>query len=89
MGRTVSVVGLREKDEKYNEYKRIWELCKKNDIAIPEKVGEYFDWCNDLEASLHVKIKCDVGHYPGKVHYDVDINDLPEGIKKIRFVESW
>lgn len=89
MSRTVTVVGLREKDEKYNEYKRIWELCKKNGLRIPDQVGEYFDWSKDLESSLYVELKHNTHSVSGSSYIDISIDDLPEGIKSIRVVESW
>lgn len=81
-------------DDKFEQYKKIWDACVAADIDIPDEVLEYFD-----EEPPHEEgIVRDIGSEYGPNHpccskwsdgshcggYEIEIDKLPPNTKRVR-----
>ena len=76
-------------DETYLKHKEIWEVCNKNNVSLPEETEAYFNGCDFPEDKLETKIKAHEWSDNMQRGYEVYIKDLPKGVEKIRFYNSW
>jgi len=94
MGMSTHVVGLRPPDDDFNKMKAIWDACEAAGVCPPGDVLEFFDHEKPDPMGVEVSL---TGRPPiarewsgGEARgYEVDIADLPEGVKTIRFYNSW
>ena len=93
MGMSTSVVLLRSKeDPTYQKYLKILLACKETDIDPPKEVDDYFGGDgvdNDPETPLEIDFEPRQWSNEYAEGYEVDIDSLPEGVKTIRFYNSW
>ena len=94
MGMHSYVIGIKPVDEKYIAMKAVYESCIAAGIEIPDIVDSYFLGdkpdnsgiiVDDLPKSSH-KEWCDGISSQG---IEVDLRELPEDIKIIRFINSY
>lgn len=80
-------------DDRFEEYKKVWEACKAANIAIPDEVLKYFD----EEPPHEDGIIRDIGSEYGTNHpccswwnedmrsgYEIEIDKLPPNTKRVR-----
>ena len=95
MGMSTAVFGIVPADEKFNQMKKIWEMCEQANVAIPRDVVDFFDGDRPDDADVVIYLDdsevsavkewfddCSVG-------YEVDLSKLDPKIKIIRFANSW
>ena len=88
MSANTYVVGVKPKDEKYDRFEKIHNLCEKEGVEVPEEVEDFFD-CE----KPHGEMRMDIDHAcSGDVEYDngmlVYLDQLPKGVKQIRIYTS-
>jgi hypothetical protein len=95
MGMSTHVVGFIPPDSKFDEMKKIWDLCSASDVEIPTEVGDFFNWETPDAAGVEIDIEAfvsrDCGH-ECQDGWEIDLNILSNShphIKKIRFVNSY
>lgn len=84
-------------DETYQRMKKVLLACDEADMELPEAAAKYFGAkypdVSLLEEKLEVKLKNGVHYkdYNGDMQegFEVDIDKLPKGVTKIRFVNSY
>lgn len=82
------VLGIIPADEKFEKYKKIWELCEEIGASIPNEVMEYFD---NEDPEHQSRRRCDISCAVEKITYDttvahqVDLEKLPSNVQFIRF----
>jgi hypothetical protein len=89
------VVLLRDKKDayQYQKYLNVFLACRKAFVKLPKEVDDYFGGAglgNDPEYPLEIKFeprKWADEH--GSSGYEIDIDELPENVKIIRFFNSW
>ncbi|PWU07237.1 MAG: hypothetical protein C5B43_00655 [Verrucomicrobia bacterium] len=93
MGMCSYVVGIKTRDEKFNAMKSIWNQCIFYKIPIPKEVEEYF---NDMTPDpngvvVYIPHKDWADPDPNNPRNGIEINvsDIPEDVKVIRFINSW
>ena len=93
MGMSTSVVLLRDKnDTTYQKYLKILLACKESNVDPPKEVDDYFGGdgvYNDPETPLEIDFEPREWSNEYAEGYEIDINLLPEGVKTIRFYNSW
>jgi hypothetical protein len=76
-------------DEKYANYKKIYDLCESSNVNLPDEVEEYFE--NDypeekLKQKLNVVKNEDVEMI---TRWELDVQDIPKGVEKIVIELNW
>ena len=84
-------------DVDYQKHKKILLACMEADVSLPKETAIYFgeDYPTNylLEQKLSVKLKQGV-HYKDWSNetsegFEVDLLELPKGVTKLRFSNSW
>lgn len=97
MGMSTWVVGLRtDQNLEYQKQVRVVEACRDANIEkLPPETARYFDQDYhpadvDVESALQVKIPVkEWSDGDMQEGYEVNVADIPSGVVKIRFVNSW
>ncbi len=93
MSMKMNVVGIMAADEKYNLMREIWDMCVKADIDPPDEVYDFFRHEEPDGTGLQIDIKnsgaVETWGEEEKSGFQVDITKLPEGVRFIRFYNSW
>lgn len=87
------VVGIVPADEKYNLMREIWDLCVRADIDTPDEVYDFFRHEVPDGTGVQIDIKSlgavEAWGDEGRSGFQVDITKLPDGVRFIRFYNSW
>lgn len=89
MGMSTHLIGIMPADQRFNEMKAIWDACEAGNIAPPEEVYKFFGHerptANGLTVGIDARDWCD----DYRQGLEIDIADLPPGVKTLRFYNSW
>ncbi len=94
MGKSTHVTAFIDAtDETYIKHRNVLLACLAADISLPKETAEYFgeDWPRYelLEEKLETKIFKTFWKIDYAEGYEILIEDLPKGVHKIRFYNSW
>jgi len=93
MNSSMNVILLRDKeDSTYKKYLNILLSCKEAYINPPDIVDKYFGGNgidNDPKYPLKINFEPKEWSNENAQGYEIDITDLPEGVKTIRFYISY
>jgi len=94
MGMSTHVLFLRDvNDLIYQKYLKIFLACKESDIPPPLIVDNYFGGDGvDNNIEFPLKIECALHRWDNSKDsegFEIDLNEIPEGVKTIRFYNSW
>ena len=67
----------------------VLSTCLSAGVTIPEEISDYFDGGQDEDFPLEISFKARRWEQYDSEGYEIDINDLPDGVKTIRFYNSW
>jgi hypothetical protein len=71
--------------EKFQEMKKIYDLCEKMDIEPPEEVLAFFNFDAPENEGVVVEIKNAISILQDEWGYSVDITKLPKDVTIIKF----
>lgn len=76
-------------DPEHQKKVKVLAACLEAGVSMPEEIDEYFDSSNDPDTGLIIPFEA--REYKGEYEegLEVDISELPEGVKTIRFVNSY
>jgi hypothetical protein len=89
------VKGYRSPDDaEHQKHLKVLRVCREVGVSLPEETSDYFDGirpeCIDPDSTLEVDIPVHPVHpYRGTEGYEVILSEIPQGVHKIRFVNSW
>ena len=93
MSMSTSVILLRDKnDSEYQKKLAVLMACKEAAIDLPKEIDEYFGGDgidNEPETPLEIEFEARDWGDESAEGYEIDISDLPSGVKTIRFFNSW
>lgn len=93
MGMSTHVKLLRSKnDPTYQEYLKVLMACKEAEINPPKIVNDYFGGDgidNDPETPLEIEFKATPWGDESREGFQIELSDLPEGVKTIRFYNAY
>lgn len=93
MGMSTDVVCLRDnKDKEYQAKLKILLSCQEANIDPPKEVDEYFGGDGiDCDPEYPLEVKFEPREYSDESSsgLEIDIDKLPNGVKTIRFCNSW
>jgi hypothetical protein len=81
-------------DPEHQKHLRVLRVCKEAGVSLPEETSEYFGpykpECIDPDSTLEVEIPFRQVHPIEGVHgYEVVVSEIPKGVHKIRFENSY
>lgn len=86
---------ISDQDPTYQKYSKVLRACLDAGVSkLPQEVANYFgsEYAEEylFEEKLQVKIPL-TGWSDGDMcdGYEIKVEDIPEGVKVIRFVNSW
>lgn len=84
------VVGFIPPDEKYKKMKQIWDNCAEFNIELPHEVDTFFNQCEPDDKGMEVEVQShewsDGDMQAGR---EINIDEIPDNVKIIRFYNSW
>lgn len=85
------IIGFRNPDEKWQKMKGVWDSCLNAGIKIPIEVLDFFDDEIPDNSGIRVSLdKCAYGYTSDtKNGYEVELEQLPENVNRIRFWNEW
>lgn len=90
MGASYSVKGVLPPSEKFEKMKKIYELCKENDIKIPDEIEEFFDLEDPTgKSGMEVDIEYWIERSETTNYYFVKVDSIPNYITHIKFCISY
>jgi hypothetical protein len=81
--------GIREPDEKWRQMKKIWDACNIANVSVPREVYEYFNDDDPDDAGVIIEIDYHESKVVTSMHYEVRVDQIPDGVTILRFVNSW
>lgn len=94
MGMSTHVIGfVSPDDEDYIKHSKVLLACSEANVSLPKETAEYFG-CEApeeylLEQKLEIKIPLTEWSDDCSEGYELLVSELPKGVHKIRFVNSW
>ncbi len=86
---SANIVLLRDRnDSTYQKYLAILLACQKADVDLPDEVDNYFGGEYDPDFPLEIEFEPREWHNEYYEGYEIDISELPKGVKTIRFYNS-
>lgn len=95
MGMSTHVTGfVSPENELYKKHSKVLEACIEAGVSeLPKETAEYFDskWPEKylLEEKLEMKIPTHEYSDDSSQGFEIIVSEIPEGVHKIRFVNSW
>ena len=88
MGMSSHVKGFAPPDDRWHQMRAVHDACTAAGVPVPHQVHDFFG--GDPDASGQ---EVDVPHREwrddDRVGFEVDVADLPQSVKTIRFYNSW
>lgn len=91
MSMSTYVVGFVPPDDKWEAMRAAYDACADAGVPIPEEISKFFNWCepDDNGAEIDIKKATRKWEDDSRQGIDVDVSQLPQHIKVIRFCNSW
>ena len=89
MSMSTHVIGFKPPDERWQKMKEAWDACVKAKVEPPKSVTDFFNDEEPDSAGVEVEIPTREWRDDSREGYEVSIDALPEGVKIIRFYNSW
>ena len=96
MGMSSHITGVRNLDGKFAQMMKIKLACEEADVNYPQEVDDYFKYPDESEDYLRREMEeVDISAAVSKCNHDttdawdVDLSNLPDEVKFIRFENSY
>jgi hypothetical protein len=90
MGMSTHIMLLRDRNDPEHQKKAaVLKSCLEANVDVPEEIDKYFDFSDDPDYGLVIPFKAREYSGEGEEGLEIDISELPEGVKTIRFVNSY
>jgi hypothetical protein len=84
-------------DKDYQRHKNVLWVCKSNKVSLPKETADYFGSTSPEENLLEEKLEIELEeetHYskynaPEAEGIEIELDKLPKGVTKIRFINQW
>lgn len=95
MGMSSSVTGLRAKDAQWGKKREAVKALVAAGEAVPDSLMDFFggmepeNILKDDTAGLEVEIPEKEGSDEASSWIEINVKDIPAGVERIRFINSW
>lgn len=85
------IEGFAPPDNRWREMKAVYDSCTQADIPVPIIVQEYFNFSPPDPSGVVINLRTIAFEFNNEdeIGYEIDIDDLPKNVKKIRFYCAW
>ena len=95
MSMSTTITGYRNPDSREHQaHLKVLEACREGEISLPHETALYFDSQTPVNVDPDEVLEVNISFH--KVHphdmaegYEVVLSELPPGVNKIRFTNSW
>ena len=89
MSISMHVVYLRDEgDEDHRKKVAVLRACNEAGVGVPVEINEYFQGTSDESLPLEIEAKPIPWHDDYREGFTIFVDEIPEGVKKIRFYLS-
>lgn len=101
MSMTLNIEGVKVRDSKWENMKKIWDACSATNIPIPKEVNDYFNGETPDEKGVKVSLIPCVAILKNSYQiatkysdeysegYEINVKEIPADITIIRITNSW
>lgn len=91
MGMSTHFVGIRPPDDDWKKHKAVWDACIKARVDIPKATLDFFEGETPDPSGVLVELDAiaDEWSTDSAEGFELDIEKLPPGVKRVRFYNSW
>ena len=96
MSMSTFVEAYKPPDEKWRAMKSVWDACARAEVDPPDEVLDFFEEEKPDKAGVRIDhFKMEKAGIikewgdDGRSGYELDLEKLPEGVKVLRFYNSW
>ncbi len=91
MGMSTHIIAFRPPDKEWLEMKQVYDACLTAGIDIPGQVEAFFggDRPDDSGVRIDISLLLEEWQEESRQGYQLDLSKLPDGIKILRFYNSW
>ena len=97
MGMSTNIIAIKPPDETYQKMLAAYQACVDAGIGIPKEVGRFFNYENPEPSGVVIRLDYPALHAcvrewtnnDSASGFEVDLALLPEGVKVLRFYNSW
>lgn len=83
------LIGIIPADEKYRKMKAIYDNCIEVGAEIPKKVDDFFNGETPDRDGMTIRLPAKEWEDNNSTGLEINIKDIPENVKTLRFVNSW
>jgi hypothetical protein len=85
------VIGFKPPDEEYASKVKAYRACVEAGVPVPKELERFFDYGEPDDAGMEVDISNSIRKWDGSnaSGFEVEVATIPEGVKVIRFYNSW
>jgi hypothetical protein len=84
---------ISDTDSTYQKQAKVLRACLEAEISLPEETAKYFGSKEPEEYLLYEKLEIEIPKTyfseDGIEGFEISVKDLPVGVHKIRFINSW
>jgi len=86
------IIGLISSDnELYQKHLKVLKVCRDASVSIPKETYNYFS--GDYEGIEDQKLEVELKKYTYETDmtsgYEIIVSEIPEGVERIRFTNTW
>ena len=89
MSMSTHIVGFRPPDEKWRQMKAVWDATKAAGLDPPEQVLDFFEGVEPDPAGVEVPLLTREWSDDSREGCEINVADLPAGVRTIRFYHSY
>lgn len=89
MSTSLHAQGIRPPDERWQQMKAVYDACKAAGVVVPREVSEFFGGTAPDPSGVVIDLPKRDWQDDYRTGIDVDVADIPQDVKTIRFVVYW
>jgi hypothetical protein len=92
MSMSLHVQGFKPPDDQWKKMKAVWDACEGAGLFPPPEVEGFFDGVDPDPAGVSVDLSPHLREWQDRhasMGYELDVADIPAGVKTIRFIASF
>jgi len=89
MSMTTHVIGIVPADEKWLKMKEVWDVCRAAGFDPPDEVYDFFEGQDPDDKGMAVEIPHEEWAADMDQGVEIEVANIPDKVKIIRFYNSW
>ena len=89
MSVSIHVTGFKPPDERYKRLVNAWNALEEAGLPPTPELERFFDGAEPDPAGIEVELTLREWHDRSAQGYELEVAEIPDGVKTIRFYQSW